>query len=244
MKKFLVGLVLLALPVFGQDQRSGNFTYSYDVASTTATFCVLDGQGGDPFGGFIEGRGQIETSGSSVTVTGVNAADDVFTDIGVGDVLLVQLSSGVNHLRVVTAKASADQVTVESAIDLSDGHPWRYKKLRCGTGVDDGWINTSGWDTVQLTVLYVAGDLGTLDIAMFCKENAIGSGAVRVYPGPSSDCGDGVLSGTVCQFSTPGQGISYKIPNSVFGACRVSLAYGTSDGGTRENITTTISLGR
>jgi hypothetical protein len=148
----------------------------------------------------------------------------------------------VRDVRVITAKATADSITVDTAVDWSAGHPFSWLNNTCGTGADDGWITVSGYHTVQMTVLYSAGDLGTLDVAFFCKEAGLGSAAVRVYPGPSSDCGDGTLSGTVCQFSTVGQGLSYKIPHNAFSQCRVSLAYGTSDGGTRESVTTTLSV--
>jgi hypothetical protein len=205
------------------------------------TYCTLSGQGSDPFAGPYPGRGQIETSGSSTTVTGVNAADDVFTDIGVGDVLFTRTGAGVTSLRVVTAKASVDSITVNTAIDLTGGVNWTYKKLACGTSATDGWIDATG-DTVQLTVQYDAGDLDTLDVSWFCREAAPGSGAIRVYPGPASDCGDGTLSGTVCTFATTGQGLAVKIPNNVFSACRVGLKYGSTDGATREEVTATITV--
>lgn len=247
MKRFLVALMLLALPVAAQDtgqHKAANFTYGYDVASATPTYCALVGLNGDPFGAFISGPGTIETSGSSTTVTGVNAADDVFAGVGLGDVIQVRRPDGTVDIRVVVTNADDDTITVETAIDLSAGFTWGYKTLRCGTTADDGWVNVSGYIIAQLSVQYTAGDLDTLDVAMFCREGALGSSSVRVYPGPSSDCGDGTLSGTVCTFATVGQGIAYKIPHNLFTACRVSLAYGSTDGGTREFVTTTISVGR
>lgn len=237
-------LALLALPAAAQEQRAANFTYKYDVASSSMTYCGLLGRSGNAWLDPIVSSVPIETSGSSTTVTAVTAGSNPFTNLAVGDVIYVVRDNGVREIRLITAKASADQVTVDTAVNWSDGFPFSWMNNTCGTGADDGWIHVGGWQTVELTVQYIAGDLDTLDVTWFCKEGALGSSDIRVYPGPSSDCGDGTLSGTVCQFASTGQGLSVKIPNNAFAQCRVGLKYGTTDGGTREEVTTTISVAR
>lgn len=235
----LLALILLAPMSYAQGIKAGNFTYKYDVASATATYCATSGQNG-PFGGFIPGVGTIETSGSSTTTTGVDGDQDVFEAVGVGDIIQVVFSNGNVLNRVVVTNADNDTITVETAWDLSAEYVWSYKSIACGTGVEDGWIGING-DTVQLTVQYEAGDLDTLDVAWFCREGAVGSSAIRVYPGAASDCGDGTLSGTYCTYATTGQGLSVKIANNIFSECRIALKYGSTDGGTREEVTATIS---
>lgn len=249
MKRFLLTLAALLVPVFAVAQsdqgqsRAANFTYKYDVASTTGTFCTLTGLDGDPFASAKPGRGTIETVGSSTTITGVNAADDVFADVGVGDAIIVKIRN-TSYALVVVTNADDDTITVDTAVDFSAGVVWSYKSLACGTTVNDGWISTAGYQTAQLTVQYDAGDLTALAVAFQCKEDALGSDIVQVYPGPSSECGFGTLATDVCEFSTVGDALTFKIPHNAFAACRVSLAYVTADGGTVDEVTATVSLGR
>lgn len=248
-KALVASLALLLLAPLALAQQpgvhhSGNFAYNYDVASSSLTYCKLTGQRTDPFGSPFSVAIPIETSGSSTTVSAVTASSEPFAQLAVGDVILVTRDNNSRDIRVITAKASDDQVTVDTAVDWSDGFPFSWLDLTCGTAATDGWIRVSDGGTVQLTVQYDAGDLDTLDVAWFCKEGALGSSAIRVYPGPSSDCGDGTLSGTVCTFATPGQGLSVKIPNNAFAQCRIGLKYGSTDGGTREQVTATVSVGR
>jgi len=239
-------LALLALPAAAEE---ANFTYGYDVASTTATYCVLEGRGGDPFDttGFkvTSDDYNIQIAAGTVTDAGTDGA---FAAVEVGDAFILRPGDGdTSNTPVVpevetyvTAKASANSITVGDSTSAGHYRAYYYKTLTCGTAATNGWIKVSDFDTIQMTVQYEAGDLGSLDVAFFCKEGALGASAIRVYPGPSSDCGDGTLSTDVCQFSTVGQGLSVKIPHNAFWECRVSLAYSTSDGGTDEAVTTTL----
>jgi|GEM_PF-2401742 len=245
----LAALVLaLAIPATAQE---ANFAFGYDVASTTATYCTVTGRNGDPFDttGFkvIAPDYDIQKTAGTIIDNGTN---DAFADVSVGDAIILRSSDGDTSAdpvvpdveTYVTVKTNNNNITVANTTDDADYNAYYYKTLNCGTGGDDGWIRVSGYRTVQMTVQYDAGDLGSLDVAYFCKEGALGASDVRVYPGPSSDCGDGTLSGTVCQFSTTGQGLSYKIPHNAFSECRISLAYSTSDGGTRESVTATLAV--
>jgi len=240
-------LLLLLLPAasWAQDSgqhKSGNFTYLYDLDDNTYQYCVTNGAVDGPFGQAFSGPGTIETAGSSVTVTGVNAADDVFAFVGVGDVIYV---NGLQ--RIVVTNADNDTITVETAITLT-GNVWSYKTLSCGTGATAGWAPVAGYTIMQFTVQFDQGDIDTLDVVWECKEDALGSGAVQVYPGPSSDCGFGTLSTNLCQFATEGDRLAVKIPHNVFTSCRIGIKYGTTDasdaGANIEQITATISVGR
>lgn len=248
MKKVLAALLLMALPAFAQEgqHKAANFTYKFDVSSTTLNYCVVQGVGGDPFGSFIPGKGAVETTGSSTTVTGVVAADDVFADVNVGDVFHVRFPNGNVANRIVVTNADADTITVETAInlDITGGYVWSYKSQICGTSADDGWISVAGYSTVQLGFQYDVGDLTNASMTMECKSGALAAQPVRVYPGIASDCGDGTLNGAVCEFSTTGERLSFKITDNGFALCRIGVAYVTADGAARDELTAVIDVGR
>lgn len=248
-KALFVAALLLVASVAGA-QNTANFTYRYDVDSATLTYCVLSGQNGSAFGGSMPGQGMIETSGSSTTLTGVNASDDAFTGVGVGDVLQIVPPAGrIQELRVVTAVTSVDEVEVNAAVDLTGGITYRWLDLQCGTGLDDGWIDVvrgsqfeMGWGIV---VQYDAGDLtGGLAMRIECVSGGIGEQPVIVYPGENDGCGvGGTLNGNQCEFATAGIDSRLSVVNdySTWSACRVGLAAVTSDtDGTIEDVTVTL----
>lgn len=246
-----VAVMLLALVFatasWAQDtgqHKSANFLYKFDVASTTLNFYALQGQQGDPYATAYDGAGTIETSGSSTTVTGVDAARDVFAPVDPGDVIFIRFSSGTTEVRIVVTNADADTITVEDAIDLSAGYTWSYKKLVGGTGLDDGWISVAGYSIVQFGVQYDEGDLTALSATWQCKSGALGAAPNRTYPGVGSDCGDGTLNGKVCEFTSTGDVLAFKISDNAFAACRLGVAYVTADGATVDEITATIDVGR
>lgn len=241
----LLSVLLTSAAAWAQTKTSdnANFAYKYDVASATVTYCRLEGQNSDPFGQMISGRGTVETSGSSVTITGVNAADDVFIDVGVGDLFSVRDSQGNVSNRVVVTNADNDTITVDTAITLADA-VWQWKRLVCGTAATNGWIDVGGWFHINLTVQYDAGDVTALSAIWECKGAAVGAAAQRVYPGIASDCGDGTLNGTVCEFTTVGDQLTVNVQHGAFSACRLGVAWVTADGGTRDEITTTIDVAR
>jgi hypothetical protein len=73
------------------------------------------------------------TNASSTTITDVNGADDAFAVVSVGDLLVIQ-TGGVSYERKVTAKASADSITVNQSITIPTvGVAFRYRKLYFST---------------------------------------------------------------------------------------------------------------
>lgn len=109
---------------------AGDETIVMGVGSTVSySFCSLS----EP----IESAGTSVTSGSSATVTSTSSA---FALVGVGDELTFTNVSGQNT-RVVTARASASSITVDSAVNLgSAGTATRYRTLTCGYGDTYGWM--------------------------------------------------------------------------------------------------------
>lgn len=247
MKKVLAVLALFPSLAFAQSGavKAGNLAYKYDVTGTTMTYCATLGKEGIVFGDFLPGPGRVETTGGAqTTVTGVNAAQNVFADVGVGDIVQFQFRNGNVEHRVVVTNADDDTITVDAAIDLdvTDGVNWGYKTLSCGTGITSGWADVRDLKTVSLTMQYDAGDMTDLDVVWECKEGGIGAEPVQVYPGPASDCGFGTLATDVCQFAAAGDRLTVVISYNVFAACRVGLAV-TSDGATRDEVTVIISGG-
>jgi hypothetical protein len=244
MKKVLAVLALFPSLAFAQSGQvaAGNLTYKYDVTGATTTYCATWGQDESVFGNFYPGPGRVETVGSNVTVTGVDLAQDVFLDVGIGDLLQFRFSNGNVEHRVVVTNADNDTITVDTAInlDFTNGVAWGYKNLDCGTAATDGWAGVSDFSTVSMTMQYDAGDMTDLDVVWECKEGGIGAEPVQVYPGPASDCGFGTLATDVCQYAAAGDRMTVVITDNVFGFCRVGLAV-TTDGGTRDEVTVIVS---
>lgn len=248
MRKWILAalLALLASPAAAQT-RSTNFSYLYDLDASSLTYCVLTGVGGDPWGAWLPGPGTIETSGSSTTITGVDTDADVFEFVDVGDAIYVALPNGTTYTLNVVTNADADTITVDTAVnlDIDGGYVWSWKDLTCGTAATNGWISVADAASVIMTIQFDQGDLDTLDVAWECKGGGMGAGPIRVYPGPSSDCGDGTLSTDVCQY-TEGQAMAAQIEVNDFSACRIGMKYGSSDasdaGANLEQITGTVDV--
>ena len=106
----------------------------------------------DPFG-YFDVQWPITTSAvSSTTVTGVNGAHDAFAAVSVGDLLVIQ-TGGTSYERKVTAKASADSITVHSAVTIpAAGVPFRYRKFYFSTNpVHVLAVPTSGYRSALFT---------------------------------------------------------------------------------------------
>jgi hypothetical protein len=87
----------------------------------------------DPFGYFDVGH-PVTTSGvASTTLAGVNGASDALALVSVGDLIILQ-TGGTSYERKITAKASADSITLSSAVTIpSAGVGYRFKKAYFST---------------------------------------------------------------------------------------------------------------
>lgn len=110
--------------------------YNYNLASTSYIYAK--------YGPYQPARKFITTNGSSTTVTGLAAADDALDEVDVGDIISVKNTSDAYVERVLTAKASADSCTVDSAVTISSdgttGKPYQFRKWFSGTTTSDGWL--------------------------------------------------------------------------------------------------------
>jgi hypothetical protein len=95
------------------------------------------------------------------------------------------VQQGPGTERVVTARASATSITVDSAVNLNDtaGFQFTYAHPSCGTGATDGWfIPSAGKHTV--TIVYRQGDLtGGLDFDIETRTRSGIGTALRVLTG-------------------------------------------------------------
>ena len=140
MKHFKTILFFLAFAVLAplgqaQDVDQAVFARTYDVASTSYIYCTTSD--------LRPGTANIETSGSSTTVTAVSG--NPFESLAVGDDIQVTLA-GVATRRRITAKASAVSITVDSAINLDrdNGYGFQWNDVTCGTAATNGWIPVAG----------------------------------------------------------------------------------------------------
>lgn len=156
MQKLMITLALafalLSSIVAAQGLEPSNAVVNayYDLDATSFTYCRYEGLNGsvDPTKG-KPGGANITTSGlSSTTITGTGA----FTNVIVGDVIhftgtgsTVFTQLGVNSYRVVSARASADSITVFNAVTIpSTGVRFEYLRRVCGTADTSGLIPVDG----------------------------------------------------------------------------------------------------
>jgi hypothetical protein len=216
----LLALFLPTLAAAQDIQKVAWSVYGKDVTDTSYSYCKLVGSNGDPFGTANVGRGRIETSGSSTTVTEVTTGDNPFTEIAVGDVLMIQVGSTV-YRRNVVARASAASITVDTAIDLSAGYSWSWYQQKCGATAADGWIPVSLAHTMSFAVDWITKNATSLDHSFECRVG-------------------GITATVIEQASQSAVGPSvYVLPDGVWDECRIGLKLTTDTGA--QNITALIA---
>jgi len=252
MKRLALAILALVLSTSAaaQEDRTARWMTKYDLDANTFTYCVVLGKDGSPWGAPIAGPALIETSGSSTTVTAVTASSGPFTELAVKDIIMVKPSPASEAWNVVTitAKASDDSITVDTAVDWSagSGFSFQYLKTSCGTDANSGWIDVSGFVFKTMLMEWNQGDLDALQARWECRASAIGSQPVVIYPGESDGCGGGTLASGVCEFATAGEtarlGIGDEFP---WLECRIGVRYKTTDtadtGSNLESITASVT---
>lgn len=224
--------------------RVANYAVAYDVDSATATYCRVEGAQGaiwDPAP--IPVGPKVKTTGSSASLTAVTASTGPFALVSVGD-LVVSSNGNLSSpdVRVVIARADADNVTLSSAVDWSTdaqsgtGRTFGFYKTRCGTTSADGWVDVSGSTKKTFYVALEQGDLDSLDWKIECRISNLDQHAVPVYPGTATTCGsDGTstASGGYCHFLNAIKGTDaarfFITDDNVFTSCRIALKYGSTD---------------
>lgn len=222
--------VLLLLPTVssGQwlnlNQKVAHLIYAKDVTGTSYTYCKLVGKNGDPFAAGNVGRGTIETSGSSTTVVESVTGSNPFTEVAVGDLLVIQIGSTV-YRRAVTARASAASITVDAAIDLGTvGVSWTWYQQKCGTGAEDGWLDAGA--AYQINVLYQIDTINatSIDTSLECRLGGMSAATI----GTASKTTTGVTADVLMSGVWDECRVGLKL-NTDTGAQKVTVLYGIQD---------------
>lgn len=197
--------LLIGAPAFAQERSKATFNTNYDLDATSYTYCVTSGQNADPWGPPRVGQTPVETTGSSATVTAVTASTNPFLYVAVGDVLFFKLTGAATTIRYVTARASADSITVSSAIDLDNsagndgsgtGFAFTWMEVNCGTAATDGWIGLRGRKAKIVTYIEnLSVDAGGMDFRWECRDQSDDTNIITVYPETNYAAEDGVGPG-------------------------------------------------
>jgi hypothetical protein len=247
-------LVLAGAATAQGPARDGQLALLYNVDATALTYCTLRN---GPFNEPSQIVPRIKTTGSSTTVTEFTASTNPFSNVVVGDVLVILTPTATapdaTTVVAVTAKASAASITVDQAINLADaaGHKFSFYHHVCGTTDADGWFSAgAAASRVALTVQYDQGDLGELVVRFEAKAAGAAALPVVLYPGGGSDCGalGFSLSTDRCSATTPGvlARLSVLDEGPAYAFYRVGFAYVTSDASdattTREKLTIKVAV--
>ena len=194
MKKILAALAALLFLAGDVGAVSGRrfatLAHTYDLTSTAAlVYPVFIGRNGEPLGEFLNPQtARVATSGSSTTVAAVTSGTEPFANVAVGDLLIFQLR-GQNLERKVTARADADSITVDTAIDLTvaasgpfqNGYGFLYKTFADEVDATATWIPVHGFDAgfqinVQVVTFNATGILANVE----CRQEGGGAGTTIV----------------------------------------------------------------
>lgn len=212
MKRALLAFLLLAaLPALGQ---SFIVSRDYNLDSTAYIYPSLTAQAN------IDRR--VTTSGaSSTTVASVNT-DGPFSAMVPGDVVWLSVVDGTTTLRTglalrwITAKASANSVTIDSAVVIpTAGLGFSWQQAAASTAASAGWFGVQGKaTTIQIQVDQMS-VTGGIDYALECGVAPFGVGPVTT---------DVVATANIASASvvTLAVGEPYDV-------CRVGLKIGTND---------------
>jgi hypothetical protein len=136
----------------GQEQK--DFYFGYDLDANTLKYGrILPRRDMGQVAGVI-------TSGSSTTVTSAVANSRAFASVAVGDMVEFVIAQVLTRRKVAT-KVSDDEITVNSAVDLSAGcSAWYHRPFQIGTADTDGWHNVEDYPVKAIKV-----DINTLSAA-------------------------------------------------------------------------------
>jgi len=200
-------LALVAAPVLAQFSdglavRGVPLFLDYDPG-TSYVFCKYTGANQDAWGAPLPAPKKIKTSGSSTTTTSFDTVtDDAFLGIDVGDWIQVTQSQagsaqGVPMPRYVLTNADDDTITVNAAWNLSiqtTGYSYVFRKQSCGTGAENGWVNTRGVDLVRYSLAVDQIAAASVDVVVQCRDtSAVSTPVALVTKSYTAVGGDGIL---------------------------------------------------
>lgn len=176
----------LALLAFTGMATAGERTFvrNYDVTSTSYIYCSTTD--------FSTGLGRLVTAGSSTTVT-TSGTGAQLRQLVAGDEVFVTRPSfpgsnttTVDRRVVQTTPTTNTTMTITAAADWTGGFAWRYRKVSCGTGAEDGWITTG---EAKVDVEWYAATVNATSVSFQVQCRNTGDSwrpANTVYPDPDS----------------------------------------------------------
>lgn len=225
----LLAAAVLAAPLPALAQAVGvgprfTLTSVYDLDATSYTYCNMTGINNLVSSSARAGLRRAKTSGSSTTIVSETSATKAFEGLNVGDVIYFNdryVGSdvyGLNAGRAITAKASDDSITVDTAIDLTSGASYNWRKLTCGTADSSGAFPVDDWVTITVQVNLAAVTATSTDYKIQCRLR-----------GPGTAWAD--INGPINNASTFNNIVSIGIH---FGECRVGAKVNTDTAGAEQ----------
>lgn len=137
----------------------------WDVADTSLRYAV--------YGDVLTGEKFIKTAGSSTTVSENATGDAVFQGYANGDLILTKAGAdGTWSSRVITdATLAPTSVVVGSAITLTGGKAWSFRKWNNGTTATDGWFSVADLDQKSVHFEWVTKNATSADISIQGRVN-------------------------------------------------------------------------
>lgn len=175
----------------------------YDLDSTSDVSCTSSP---------VNSSARIVTSGSSTTTAALTTGTVPFNAVTVGDVIYATVGGALTG-RVVTAKASGNSITVDSAWDLGvTGVGFTVWKATCAATGTSSWINVAANLNTNVALLIDqlgvgSGGVGVKIEALFGNATDSFTNPVNVWPGEatvSGICGSGTQASGYCVYTTAG----------------------------------------
>lgn len=206
MKSKLTLLLLALLAAAGAHAQDDtrvrvSLASDYDLDSASYIYLTTKGQLGKVLNGPVQRSAKACSSGSSTTVTACTANDQPFLALAVGDEVYFVISGVVEGRRIDTW-TDADNIVVDSNIDLTDGYSTNFRKAAAGTGATDGWIPTAGFSEIAFEWQIEQSDGGSVDVRVEGQNLTPSSSTEQLftknytaYGCPASSCDAFRLSG-------------------------------------------------
>jgi hypothetical protein len=214
-------LLLVAPALLADDART--YVRNYD-SSTTLTYCSTTD--------FVAGLGRVATSGSSTTVTGTSTN---FLSLVAGDEIFVTRPTSGNQTttdrRVVqTTPTTATALTLTAVADWTAGFSWRYRKVTCGTGAENGWLAVGNTSTRDVSWAWTTINATSSTIQIECRNTDDSAGpAIIVWPTAANSAStDPCLSGVALD-ANDGTNCNLRIGGR-YSQCRIGVKITTDTG--------------
>lgn len=120
------------------------------------------------------------TNGSSTTVTSNTAGQKPFTGLAAGDLLIFPQTNTSGILGgdvevVITTWTDAENIVVSSAIDLTGGFTFRFKKRLTSTAAGGAWFSVQGFDHFNVQAVVETINATSLTFTLECRVSKYGS---------------------------------------------------------------------